>query len=118
MEREESAATIPKKMKIVLFILLLFVTESKQIANCKSQITNHKQLTITFTTSVSFIAFYIEDIDYSYVLKQRIACKHVATQKQLYIVNLDSIFGFWELEYQHQIKEQTDPMMSFTMSSI
>ena len=118
MEREESAATIPKKMKIVLFILLLFVTESKQIANRKSQITNHKQLTITFTTSVSFIAFYIEEIDYSYVLEKRIASKHVATQEQLHIVNLDSINRFGELQCQHLVKNPTDPMMSFTIFSI
>ena len=68
--------------------------------------------------SVSFIAFYIEEIDYSYVLEKRIASKHVATQEQLHIVNLDSIDRFGELQCQHLVKNPTDPMMSFTIFSI
>lgn len=109
MEREESATTLPKKI-IVLLLLLYFCLLQKQ--------TDHKQLTITFTTSVSFIAFYIEEIDYSYVLEKRITSKHVATQEQLHIVNLDSIVSFGELQYQHLAKNRTDPMISFTIFSI
>ena len=105
MEREESATALPKK---IIVLLSLFVQKQ----------TDHKQLTITFTTSVSFIAFYIEEIDYSYVLEKRIASKHVATQEQLHIVNLDSIDRFGELQCQHPAKNPTDPMMSFTIFSI